>query len=189
MSLHKKPFLYLLALLALSLAACARVPDGVTPLPDFDVARYQGTWYEVMRLDHSYERGLVAVSATYTLNPDGTLRVVNRGLNPRTCTWKEAVGHAKFHDDPHTARLSVSFFWPFYAGYSVFALDHDGYAWAAVAGPTHDYLWILSRTPDLPDETREHLIDAARTRGFPTDDLIRVKQDPLGCKTPTPHGN
>jgi apolipoprotein D and lipocalin family protein len=166
------------------LSACTQVPDGVTPVRGFDISRYLGTWYEIARLDHSFERGLVAVSATYELNPDGSVKVVNRGFDPETCRWREAVGRAKFMAEPDTAHLAVSFFGPFYGGYTVFALDRENYAWAVVSGPSRAYLWILSRSPDLPEATREKLVETARKLDFPTDALIRVDGHPPGCGNP-----
>lgn len=174
-------FLTVLLALVPGLAACTGAPEGVTPVSGFDAARYRGTWYEIYRFDHRFERGLTAVTATYEARPDGGLRVVNRGFDPKTCAWKEAVGRAKFTGDPTVGALAVSFFGPFYGGYTVFALDRDAYAWAAVAGPSRDYLWILARSPDLAPEVRDRLIGEARALGFPTDALIAVDHAPPPC--------
>lgn len=164
------------------LSACTGMPEGVTPVRGFDVSRYLGTWHEIARLDHSFERGLVAVSAAYSLNPDGSIRVVNRGFDPEKCRWREAVGRAKFMAEPETAHLAVSFFGPFYGGYTVFALSPD-YAWATVSGPSHRYLWILSRSPEMAEDTYRRLVDDARARGFPTDEMIRVQPQPPECSS------
>ncbi|MBN2752661.1 MAG: lipocalin family protein [Rhodospirillaceae bacterium] len=177
----KRLLIGLLTALLPGLSACTGVPDGVTPVTRFDVSRYLGTWYEIARLDHRFERGLVAVSATYTLNSDGSLKVVNRGYDPKKCAWRESTGRAKFMADPNTGHLAVSFFGPFYGGYTVFALDHDAYAWAMVSGPSRDYLWILSRTPTLPDAIRTTLVEQAHGLGFPTDGLITVQQSVPPC--------
>jgi len=171
----------LFATLAPLLAACTGSPEGVLPVTGFEADRYLGTWHEIARLDHRFERGLVAVTATYARNPDGSLKVTNRGFDPKTCAWKEAVGRAKFMADPGTAHLAVSFFGPFYGGYTVFSLDKTAYAWAMVAGPSRDYLWILSRSPTLPEDVRAHLIAQARDLAFPTDTLIPVKQELPPC--------
>ena len=103
---------------ALLLAGCAstRPPPGVTAVTPFDLQRYQGRWYELARLDHSFERGMTDVSATYTPLPDGSVRVVNRGFLPAKDQWREAVGRARFIGSPTTGSLKVSFFWPFYGG-------------------------------------------------------------------------
>lgn len=180
----KRLFAPLLACLAPLVSACTGSPEGVAPVTGFEADRYLGTWYEIARLDHSFERGLTAVSATYSRNPDGSIRVVNRGFDPKTCAWREAVGRAKFMADPATAHLAVSFFGPFYGGYTVFELDKEGYAWAAVAGPSRGYLWILARDPALDATVRDRLIGRARALGFPTAGLILVNPQPPECGAP-----
>lgn len=164
-------------LLSLALTACSTAPpDGVRPVSSFDINRYLGKWYEIARLDHSFERGLSDVSATYSLQDDGSVKVLNRGYDTRNQTWKEAVGRAQFIGDPATASLKVSFFGPFYGGYHVIALDQENYRWSLVAGPSRDYLWILARERTLPAEVRDALVSKARSLGFATDQLIWVEQ-------------
>ena len=154
-----------LAVAALSACSTPRTPEGIKPVSGFDVERYLGHWHEIARIEHSFERGLIQTSATYSRNDDGTLRVVNRGYDPLSKKWKEAEGTARFVGDPTHAALKVSFFGPFYVGYNVVALD-ENYQWAMVVGSSKDYLWILSRTPTLPWHVREHLIERARTMGL-----------------------
>ena len=154
-----------LAVAALSACSTLRTPQGIKPVSGFDVERYLGHWHEIARIEHSFERGLIQTSATYSRNDDGTLRVVNRGYDPLSKKWKEAEGTARFVGDPTQAALKVSFFGPFYGGYNVVALD-ENYQWAMVVGSSKDYLWILSRTPTLPWHVREHLIERARTMGL-----------------------
>jgi apolipoprotein D and lipocalin family protein len=168
--------------LAIGMAGCTGKPDGVEPVQGFDVSRYQGLWYEIMRLDHSFERGLTNVTARYTPRPDGTLEVVNRGFDPEDCEWDEATGVAEFQGDKSVASLSVTFFWPFAGGYHVFALDKADYQYALVSGPDRDYLWLLARDPALSVEIRQSLVDEARAKGFPVDDLIMVNHDPAACQ-------
>jgi apolipoprotein D and lipocalin family protein len=167
--------------LALWLAGCAVAPPpGVTPVTGFDLDRYLGCWYEIARLDHPFERGLSQVSATYRLRDAGGVQVLNRGYDERTGVWKEAEGRAFFIGDPTIGSLKVSFFGPFYGGYHIIALDREQYAWAMIAGPSRDYLWILARTPQLPPAVQERLLAQAKTLGFATDQLIWVKQDREG---------
>jgi apolipoprotein D and lipocalin family protein len=167
---------FLLILLATGLlSGCTGTPKGVTPVQGFQVERYLGAWYEIARLDHSFERGLVDVSARYQQRTDGGIDVLNTGYNPAKQAWKEAMGRAYFIDSPQTGSLKVSFFGPFYGGYHVMALDPD-YRWAMVAGPSHDYLWILSRTPSLPEAVVADLLQTARQAGFDLNSLIRVSQ-------------
>ena len=173
------------ALLLLTLAACTGRPEGVEVVRGFDAARYAGQWFEVMRLDHRFERGLTNVTASYTPRPDGSIGVVNRGFDPKGCRWKEADGRAVFQDAPDIASLSVTFFWPFAGGYHVVDLDRQDYGWALISGPTRGYLWILARRPDLDPAIRERLVARARTLGFPVDELILVDHRPPAC---TPAG-
>ena len=162
-------------LFILTLAACSTAPpEGVRPVTSFDLNRYLGQWYEIARLDHSFERGMSDVSANYQLQDDGSVKVTNRGYDTQRQAWKDAIGRALFTGDSSTASLKVSFFGPFYGGYHVIALDQQNYRWALVAGPDRDYLWILARDKTLPAGIREQLISQARALGFATDKLIWV---------------
>ncbi|MEM9173904.1 MAG: lipocalin family protein [Myxococcota bacterium] len=165
-------------LTALALVGCTGTPEGVTVVRGFELDRYLGTWYEVARLDHPFERGLTNVTATYRLRADGGVDVVNAGFDPEENERKSADGRAYFVDEPSIGRLKVSFFGPFYGGYNVIALDRDDYAWSVVAGPNRSYLWILARAPDMDPALYERLTAEARALGFPVDDLIRVVHAP-----------
>ena len=114
-------------------SGCTGRPDGIKPVSPFDINRYQGVWYEIMRLDHSFERGLTNVTATYILRDDGMVDVLNKGFDRKQCRWKEALGTASFQGKKTVASLSVTFFWPFAGGYHVFALDTEDYGHALVA--------------------------------------------------------
>ena len=165
--------LVLVTLLTL-LGGCVSRQPFVPPVTDFDLYGYLGTWYEIARLDHSFERGLTRVSAEYSLRPDGGVRVLNRGFNAAKNRWQEAEGRAYFVLDPNTAYLKVSFFGPFYGAYIVTELDPD-YRHVLVSGPNHDYLWILARTPHLEATVRDRLVARAKALGFATDELIWVE--------------
>ena len=160
---------------------CTEPPKGITPISQFDVTRYQGKWYEIMRLDHRFERGLSNVTATYTLHKNGTIEVVNRGLDRESCEWKEARGTATFLGKETTASLSVTFFWPFSGGYHVLALDKKNYQYALVSGPSRDYLWILARKSSLKPKIKNKLISIAQQNGFSTGELIQVNQANSPC--------
>jgi apolipoprotein D and lipocalin family protein len=159
----------LLALLILS--GCTGIPDGVQPVKGFELGRYFGTWHEIARLDHSFERGLTGVTATYSLGDDGGIDVLNRGYDSNSQRWKEVHGRAYFIGDPTVGSLKVSFFGPFFGGYHVFALD-PSYRWAMVTGPTRSFFWILARQPELPREVLNDLLKKAQQAGFATNDLI-----------------
>ena len=169
-------WLALLLVLLLGLAGCATAPPaGLTPVTPFDVNRYAGKWYEIARMDHSFERGLSDVSARYTLQPDGSVQVINRGFDVARQTWKEAVGKALFTGDSNRGALKVSFFGPFYGGYNVVALDPD-YRWALVVGPDLGYVWILARERQLSPAVRQQVLEKARSFGIEVDRLIWVDQ-------------
>lgn len=160
--------------LALMIAGCTGIPEKVTPEENFQLERYLGTWYEIARLDHSFERGLSRVTAEYSLGEDGAVRVVNRGYAAAEDKWKEAVGRAYFVGPPDRGHLKVSFFGPFYGSYIVFALDHLNYRYALVCGPDTSYLWILARDPQLDRAILDSLLKVAADAGFDTGDLIFV---------------
>jgi apolipoprotein D and lipocalin family protein len=178
MSKHQKLPIALLAgagvvagLLLYRSATSVSIPKGATPVTPFDAEKYLGKWYEIARLDYTFEKHLNNVTAEYSLNPNGTIRVDNKGYNFYQSAWKESVGKAKFVEDPEVGRLKVSFFGPFYAGYNVIALDDD-YQYALVVGDNLDYMWILSRETTIPDHIKENYQAQAKAIGFDTDALI-----------------
>ncbi len=156
------------------LAGCAGIPHGVEAVKGFDANRYLGTWYEIARLDHPFERGLSKVRAEYTLRGDGGINVTNIGFDPRKNVWKKATGKAYFVEGPNVGRLKVSFFGPFYGGYNILELDGD-YSRALVCGPSRKYLWILARKPEMEENIKADLVEKARSLGFDTSKLIFVE--------------
>ena len=167
----------LTVLFALLLAGCAGMPENVRPVDNFRLDDYLGKWYEIARLDHSFERGLSRVSAEYTLRDDGGVKVVNRGYSAKEGKWKDVEGKAFFVQNPDQGYLKVSFFGPFYGSYIVFELDHGQYQYALVSGPSTSYLWILAREPKLDDGLRDELVKKAAARGFDTNALIFVEHE------------
>lgn len=166
-----------LALAALLLSACVDVPEGTRVVSGFELDRYLGTWYEIARLDHRFERGLNNITANYSLRDDGGVQVINRGFDIEAGEWDEAVGKAFLVGEPDQGQLKVSFFGPFYGGYNILELDQDNYQYALVAGPDRSYLWILARSPDLSTDTVARLVETARQLDFPVDELIYVEHD------------
>lgn len=160
-------------------SGCTGIAEGIDPVTDFDVKRYLGKWYEIARLDHSFERGLSHVSAEYSLRDDGKIRVLNKGYNTQKKQWQQAEGKAKFTSTADIGSLKVSFFGPFYGGYNIIALDKENYQYAMIAGNDRDYLWILSRTPELAPDVKKRLISQAAQLNFPIDKLIYVDQTPI----------
>ncbi len=160
------------------LAGCQKltIPNNVEPIKNFQVERYLGKWYEIARLDHSFERGLTNISAEYSLRKRGGIKVINRGFNVKKSRWKEAKGKAFFVKDSRTGFLKVSFFGPFYGAYIIADLD-ENYQHALISGPDKSYLWILSRTPEISKDQLNRLIQKAKRLGFATESLIIVPHD------------
>ncbi|MBL3557024.1 MULTISPECIES: lipocalin family protein [Marinobacter] len=157
------------------IAGCTGLPEGIDPVSNLDVDRYKGTWYEIARLDHSFEEGLSNVTADYSLQDDGSIRVINRGYSEENGKWEEAEGRAVFVDDEANGHLKVSFFGPFYASYVVFRLDED-YRFAYITGYDRDYLWFLSKTPTVEEEALAEFRKVATEKGFDLEELIVVDQ-------------
>jgi len=142
----------------------------------FDSEKYLGKWYEVARLDYSWERNLDNVTATYSLREDGKIKVDNKGYNSKKEKWEESIGKAKPVNDPKEGSLKVSFFGPFYAEYNIVAIDRE-YRYALVAGESTKYMWILSREKTIPAQVKEAYLQKAKSLGYNTDQLIWVKHD------------
>lgn len=150
---------------------CGKSTSHIPAVTNFDPERFAGTWYEIARLPHWFERDLKNVRAEYALRPDGRIDVVNRGTNP---DGKEKVirGIARKREGfpPSVGELEVSFFGPFYGPYRILYLKDDA-SLAMVTSDTMDYFWILSRTPSLPDPELQSLLTQAQTWGFSLDNL------------------
>ena len=161
----------------LLIIGCTGIPEGIEPVRNFELDRYLGIWYEIARLDHSFERGLEQVTAEYSIREKGGINVINRGFSRAENKWKRAEGKAFFVKDMNTGFLKVSFFGPFYGSYIIFELDKDNYRYAFVTSSSRSYLWFLSRTPVVSDETRELFLKRAAELGFDTSGLIFVKHN------------
>lgn len=151
------------------------VPDKATAVQNFDSDKYLGKWYEIARFDYRFERNLNQVTATYSKNPDGTIQVDNKGYDYVKKEWKQSIGEARFVNSENEARLKVSFFKPFWAGYNVIELDDD-YKYALVVGNNLKYLWILSREKTIPDDVKNKYLEKAKEIGYNTGELIWVEQ-------------
>jgi len=154
------------------LMGCVGIPENVHPVDNFEIEKYLGKWYEIARLDHSFERGLTRITADYSLRDDGGIRVLNRGYSAEKNSWKEVEGKAYFVKGTDKGYLKVSFFGPFYGSYIVFGLDHENYQYSLVCGPDKSYLWILARSPTIRNDIKSILVEKAATSGFDTSKLI-----------------
>ncbi|WP_018675916.1 lipocalin family protein [Riemerella columbina] len=166
----------ILGTLVLTATACVNIPEGVTAVQNFEVERYMGTWYEVARFDFKFEKNMKNVTATYTLQPDGSVKVLNKGYDTVKNKWKEAEGKAKFVGDSSVGRLKVSFFGPFYGGYNVVMME-PAYETALIMGNDTDYIWFLSRQKTLPEAVKQKFLAKAKAAGYDTSRLVWTVQD------------
>ncbi|WP_137170053.1 lipocalin family protein [Marinomonas sp. FW-1] len=162
------------------LAGCTSAPKNIDPVTQFQLERYLGTWYEIVRQDHAFEEGLSEVTATYSMREDGGVAVLNRGYSAEDKAWREAEGRAYFVNSSNVGHLKVSFFGPFYGAYVIFELDQKDYQYAMISGPSRDYFWLLSRTPTMPEAVKRRLLAKAEALGFPMDKLVTVVHTPKG---------
>lgn len=162
-----------MAAILLSVSACKAQSINTTTVDNLDLKRYMGRWYEIARYDHRFERNMERCEAFYAIEPDGKIAVRNSGIDAKTGMLRITDGKAKLGKKP--GQLRVSFFLFFYSDYNILALGED-YDWALVGSKSPKYLWILSRTPSLPESTLEYILSEADARGYNTDGLIWVKQ-------------
>lgn len=177
----KKISVSIMILSAVAFLGCSSDKKFIAILPEiksFDPVRYMGTWYEIARFQHSFEKDLIKVSAEYKLNPDGTIQVLNSGYPVSDPSKrKEARGKAKPGGDGKKGYFRVSFFGPFYGDYRIIALDEKDYQYSLVVSGTRDYLWILSRTKKMDPAVYDNLLKIARDAGLDTDRLVMVPQE------------
>ena len=156
--------------------SCLAIHSGIEPINDFKLNKYLGTWYEIARIENSFEEGLTNVTATYSWRKDGKVKVVNKGYDIEEGEWDEADGYAEFATKPQVAHLEVTFFWPFYADYVVFEIDPD-YQYAFVTSDSNEYLWLLAKTPQVSQTVIKRFMQVAREKNFKIDDLVFVPQE------------
>jgi apolipoprotein D and lipocalin family protein len=169
----------LIALAALLITNCGSGGNLVdtTTVKNLEMEKFLGKWYEVARFPHSFENGLVGVTATYSMRDDGKIKVLNQGYKGTLDgELKSAVGKAKIPDKSKPANLKVAFFWFFYADYLVMELDSENYQWAMIGSSSDKYLWILSRTPQIDEGVYSMLLGKAKARGYKIENLIKVPQ-------------
>ena len=165
----------LIGLLFTSTAAAAAADAApVKTVPSVDLNRYLGRWYEIASYPQKFTRKCVRdITATYSKDDDGDIAVVNR-CKTKEGDVKVAKGYAKVVPGTGNAKLEVTFFWPFFGDYWVIGLDAD-YRWVVVGDPTREYLWILARTPQLPQPELDAAMGVVRAQGFKPDRLRWAK--------------
>lgn len=170
------PILLGAGIAAVLYSCSSTIPKKAVAVTNFDKAKYLGKWYEIARLDYKWEKDLINVTAEYSLNDNGTIKVDNRGYDVKKDKWEESIGKAKFVKKDDIGMLRVSFFGPFYAGYNVIAIDQD-YKYALVVGESLKYMWILSRETTIPESIKADYLIKAQEIGYKISDLIWVKHD------------
>jgi apolipoprotein D and lipocalin family protein len=166
----------IMAVVATIFTSCVGIPDGVTAVQNFNKDKYLGKWYEIARFDFRFERNLDNTTAQYSINPDGSIKVLNQGYNYVKKEWDSAEGKAKFVGSESEARLKVSFFGPFYGGYNVVDID-ENYQNALIYGNSTEYMWILSRNKTIDEATKKRFIEKAKKDGFDVSKLIWVNHN------------
>jgi apolipoprotein D and lipocalin family protein len=166
-----------LAFLAVLLAGCAHAPAGppLRTVEHVDLQRYMGKWYEIATIPMSFQKGCVGVSADYTLRPDGDVDVVNTCHPERLDAPARTAKGKAWSVDPSGAKLEVRFFWPFHGSYWIIDLDPE-YRWAVVGHPSREYLWILSRTPQMDAGTYDGILERLRAQGYDLSLLLKTPQ-------------
>ena len=172
----KKLLLPIILILLLAITGCKTYekPAKVSPVENFRLSEYLGTWYEIARLEHRFEKGMEAITATYSMREDGGVRVLNKGYKTADREWNEAEGKAYYVKESDKGFLKVSFFGPFYGSYIVMDTDYKTYT--MISGPDLSYFWILSRTPTMDEKVLNRLLNKAKEAGFDTSKLIYPDQ-------------
>lgn len=167
---------FVILILILMVSCGADIPDGVTAVQNFKKEKYLGKWYEIARFDYRFERNINNATAEYSLNSDGSIKVLNKGFNYKKQMWDSAEGKAKFIGSDKEARLKVSFFGPFYGGYNVVDID-ENYQNALIYGGSTEYIWFLSRNKTMDEATKKRFLEKAKKDGYDVSKLIWVSQD------------
>jgi apolipoprotein D and lipocalin family protein len=172
----KKLLLLIMLTVSFLLTGCKTYekPQNVKPVENFKLNEYLGTWYEIVRLEHRFEKGMEAITATYSMRDDNGVKILNKGYKTAQKEWSDAEGKAYFVGASDEGFLKVSFFGPFYGSYVVMDTDYKTYT--MISGPDLSYFWILSRTPKLDQETLNKLLAKAKDAGFDTSVLIYPNQ-------------
>lgn len=171
----KTPFLTVLFFISIIFFSCLKKEPSFPVFENFKLQKYLGKWYEIARLDHSFEKGMSNVTAQYSLKENGSIKVTNKGLK-KNGKWSTAIGKAKFRSDTSKAALKVSFFGPFYGAYNIIDMDSN-YENALVLGDDSNYCWILSRANTMDTKTLNLFLNKASQLGIDTTELIYVRHD------------
>jgi len=176
--MSKLPMITLLAVCSCLAAAISRpataasAPPGLQTASSVDLIRYMGSWHEIARLEHRFQKNCIGSSAEYRLRSDGEVDVINRCIDEEDGSLREAKGRAWSVDPVDNSRLKVSFFWPFRGDYWIIELG-EKYEYSVVGAPNRKYLWILCREAEMDENLYAGILNRLRTKGFPVDNLVR----------------
>jgi apolipoprotein D and lipocalin family protein len=170
-SLHVKRFLALFGFIFFTDCATQQAP--LKTVEHVDVQKYMGTWYEIARYEQFFEKGCRDINATYSLQSDGKIKVLNQCIKEGG-KLSQAIGSA-YALDKSNSKLKVTFFWPFYGNYWIVMLG-DRYEYAVIGEPSREYFWILSRTKELDASTREMILSKMNSLGYDQRQLIWDKK-------------
>lgn len=164
--------LFLIALATL-FVGCSGTHAPLATVTNVKIEKYLGTWYEIARYEHSFEKGCQNVTASYMLQEDDKIKVINKCFKNGELTTAQGVAYAT---DNTYAKLRVSFFRPFYGDYQILMLGEQ-YEYAVIGEPSREYFWILSRTKELPKEKIESILATIPSLGYDASKLIWTPQN------------
>ena len=159
------------------LTNCLSSDKSLQVVPEVDLSRYLGKWYEIATIPARFQLGCHCVTAEYSLLKKGRIRVINScRKDSADGPFRSVKGQAKVVKGSNNAKLKVSFFRPFWGDYWIINLDQENYQWAVVSSPSRKYLWILSRTPEMDEALYEQLVEHCQSVGLNTDLLVKTDQ-------------
>jgi apolipoprotein D and lipocalin family protein len=164
-----------ITLIVLMMISCQSTKNSILPIEGFELNRYLGTWHEIVRLPHRFEKNLIDVTAEYQILDENRIKVINRGYNTKKEKWSQSTGVAKFKGDENIGELRVSFFRPFYGAYKIIELDKENYSWVMITSSNYNYFWILAREPQMSQQVLEELIEKAKEYGFDISKFIYLQ--------------
>jgi apolipoprotein D and lipocalin family protein len=164
--------LWVISILPLFFFGCSTNYPPLKTVEKVEINSYLGTWYEIARYEHFFEKGCRDVRATYSLKEDGNIKVLNECIKEGKLSQANGVAYAT---DESNSKLKVSFFRPFYGNYWILMLG-EHYEYALIGDPSREYLWILSRKSTISEELKNTILEKLPSFGYTQDKLIWTEQ-------------
>lgn len=164
--------LWIISLLPLFFFGCSTHYAPLKTVDKVDINSYLGTWYEIARYEHFFEKGCVDAKATYSLKENGDINVLNECIKNGEHSAANGVAYAT---DESNSKLKVSFFRPFYGNYWILMLGKN-YDYALIGDPSREYLWILSRENEITQELKTTILNKLPEFGYTQEKLIWTEQ-------------